>query len=535
MRKKSSTKRVKAIFDFMEHLVVPSGKGEGRTLKLRDFEKDFIRDIYGDERRGKRVVRRAILSMARKNGKSFLTAALALTHLVGPERINNGEIYSAATERDQAAIIYKYASQIIRGTPGLENHVKMLDSTKTIIGLDTMSVYRAISAEAGSKYGFNPTVVIYDELAQAKNRELYDALDTSMGAREEPLMVIISTQSNDPQHILSQLIDDGLSKRDKSIICHLYDVPDDIPDEQVFEDEEVWKLANPALGDFRSLEEMRLAADRARRMPSFEPAFRNLYLNQRVDAKSPLISRSEFMKLRDEIEIEEGEKIFVGLDLSAKSDLTAMAIVTDRVKQPDAVKCIFWKPEETLKEHENRDHVPFTKWKLEGHLETTPGKAIDYDWVAERIGALSAKYEIAGIAFDRWRIDDLLAAMRRVGVDAWIEGRDEVKNGIKLVPWGQGFKDMGPAIDSLENAVLNSQFRHDGNPCLTWNFSNAIAIADPAGNRKLDKSKTRFRIDGAVALVMAYGLKTRDFKAEKPKISAYKGLSLESIKGRMAL
>jgi len=157
-----------------------------------------------------------------------------LLHLVGPEAELNGEIYSAATEREQAGIVFKYASQIVRADPELMSYIKIVDSTKTMVCYSNGSVYRAISAEAGTKYGYNPTVVIYDELAQAKNRELYDALDTSMAAREEPLFIVISTQSNDPQHILSQLIDDGLTGEDPTTVCHLYAVPDDADEEDIF-------------------------------------------------------------------------------------------------------------------------------------------------------------------------------------------------------------------------------------------------------------------------------------------------------------
>jgi len=146
----------------------------------------------------KRIVRRAILSLARKNGKTAFIACIVLLHLVGPEAELNGEIYSAATEREQAAIVFKYASQIVRADPELMSYIKIVDSTKTMVCYSNGSVYRAISAEAGTKYGYNPTVVIYDELAQAKNRELYDALDTSMAAREEPLFIVISTQSKRP-------------------------------------------------------------------------------------------------------------------------------------------------------------------------------------------------------------------------------------------------------------------------------------------------------------------------------------------------
>lgn len=509
---KNNTKRVQDIIRFIEKLKVPSGRGEGKPFKLRPFQKQFIRDVYGPVKDGRRVVRRAINSLARKNGKTALTSCLVLVHLVGPESIMNGEIYSAANDRDQASIVFKYAAQIVRAEPELAAMIKIVDSTKTMVCFSNGSIYRAISAEAGTKYGLNPSVVIFDELAQARNRELYDALDTSMAAREEPLYIVISTQSNDPTHILSQLIDDGLNANDPTTVCHLHAVPDDA--DNIFDDKALWKQANPALGDFRSLSEMKAAADRAKRMPSFEAAFRNLYLNQRVDAKSPLIPRAEWEGCKSEDTILPGEDIYLGLDLSGKVDLTAMVAVSAN-HDDDRIKCWFWKPEETMREHEKRDRVPYMTWKNGGLLEVTPGRAIQHDWIAERIGKIKQEYTILGMAFDRWRIDDLLNAFERAGIEAYNDSKDDPLFGaLRLVPWGQGFADMSPAVEALEISVLDRKLKHDGHPVLTWNISNSIAIGDPSGNKKLDKSKSRFRIDGVIALAMAMGLKSRDMKKE---------------------
>ena len=315
-----SSKRVKDIIRFIEQLTVPSGKGEGQPFRMRKFQRAFIRDVYGPvDGLGNRLVRRAILSLGRKNGKTAMIACMALVHLVGPEATTNGEIYSAANDRDQASIVFKYAAQIVRADPELMSYIRIVDSTKTMVCFGNGSVYRAVSAEAGTKYGLNPTVVIYDELAQSRNRELYDALDTSMAARLEPLFIVISTQSNDPLHPLSILIDDALRSEDKTTVCHLYAVPDDAED--IFDDPKVWRKANPALGDFRSLSEMKTAAQRAKRMPSFETSFRNLYLNQRVDSESPLIPRAEWEACQGDAAIESGSDIYLGLDLSGTTDL----------------------------------------------------------------------------------------------------------------------------------------------------------------------------------------------------------------------
>ncbi len=515
------TPRVRAIISFIEKLTVPSGKGAGKPFKLIKFEKLFIQAVYGPTNNlFQRIVRRAILSLARKNGKTAFIACLVLVHLVGPEAVTNGEIYSAANTRDQAAIVFKYAAQIVRADPELMQYIKIVDSTKTMVCFSNGSVYHALSSEAGPQYGKNPTVVIYDELAQSKNRELYDALDTSMAAREEPLFIVISTQSDDPQHILSQLIDDGLKGNDPTTVCHLYEVPESSKG-NVFTDVKLWKLANPALGKFRSLSEMKTAAKRAVRMPTFESSFRNLYLNQRVKAESPLIPKAEWLACQgtgggdprwpNESLIELGEEIYLGLDLSGKTDLTALIGVSNGDR--DRVEAWFWKPGETLDEHEKRDRVPYSTWKKQGFIKTTPGRAIQYSFIAQELAEINKLYVIVGMAFDRYRIDDLMNAMTEIGLDCYVDGKDTPREGaIRLVPWGQGYASMTQAVEAIEVSILERKFVHDGNPVLTWNFSNAISISDAAGNKKLDKSKTRFRIDGAVAAAMAVGLKSRDRK-----------------------
>jgi len=534
MKKKTNTERVNRIIQFIEQLKVPSGNGEGEPFKLLKFQKDFISDVYGPvDGNKKRIVRRAILSLARKNGKTALIATLALVHLVGPEAILNGEIVAAATEREQAGIVFKYACQIVRADPELGSYIKIIDSTKTMVCHSNGSVFKAISAEAGSKFGMNISFFIYDELAKARNRELYDALDTASAARKEPLSVIISTQSNDPQHILSQLIDDGLTAGDPTTVCHLYAVPDDADEENIFKSIKLWRLANPALGKFRYLSEMKIVAKRAKRMPTFEASFRNLYLNQRIDAQTPLIPRAEWMGCKGDYIIKPDEGLYLALDLSGAQDLTSLTGVTEG--KDSRVKAWFWKPEGSIKEHELRDRVPYTVWEKQGYIETTPGRAVQYEWVVGRIAKISTEYRICGIAFDRWRIESFLNTCNRVGVEAYVDGKDEPRDGaIRLIPWGQGFKDMAPAIDAFESAILERCLKHDGNPVLTWNISNAMTgKPDPAGNRKLDKSASRFRIDGAVTLAMALGLKARDMTWDVEE-SAYADMTKQEMIDSMA-
>jgi phage terminase large subunit-like protein len=514
------TARAEKVIGFIEKLTVPSGQGQGHLFKLMPFEKRFIRDIYEPHSKaGRRLVRRAILSIARKNGKTALIAALALVHLIGPEAIPNGEIYSAANDTDQAAIIYKFASQIVKLEPELARHIDLIPSTKTMIGRATGSVYRAVSREAATKHGFSPTVVIYDELAQALGRKLYDVFDTSFGARSEPLFVAISTQSNDPEHILSKLIDDGLSGVDPSIICHLYAADEECD----LDDEAQWKKANPALDVFRDREDLATAIRKAIRMPAEEPKVRNLFLNQRVSPNAPLISRVEWLGSAGPADFTDGEEVFLGLDLASVVDLAALVMIS--ADNPTRVQPFFWKPEAMLAEHSRRDfgsgNSRYQLWAEDGLLRLSPGRSIDPNVIAIAIAEIHQRFRVRGLAYDRWRISDLIREFDRIGLRAYKDG--DKGDGLRLVPWGQGYRDMAPAIDALELALFEHRLAHPNHPILNWNMSNAIATTDPAGNRKLNKDKARFRIDGAVALAMAMGLKSRDPAAKIIDIDALIG------------
>ncbi|MCP1778804.1 terminase large subunit [Bradyrhizobium japonicum] len=511
--------RAERVIRFIEKLTVPSGIGAGKPFKLLPFQKLFIRDIYTPHLGLNRAVRRAILSMARKNGKTALIAAIALAHLVGPEAIVNGEIYSCANDRDQAAIVFKFARQIVEMEPELLAKVDIIPSTKTMVARRTGSVYRALSSEVGTKHGYLPSVVIYDELAQARNRDLYDVMVTAFGAREEPLFIVISTQSNDPEHVLSKLIDDGLSKVDPSIVCHLHAADEDCD----LQDQKQWLKANPALGVFRNREDLVAAVRKAVRLPAEEPKVRNLFLNQRINPTATLIARADWMACAgtpEEAALKDGEDVYLALDLSSVADLTAL--IAGSAEEPVRIQPYFWKPEDHLGEHSLRDFgagsYRYEQWRDQGHLLASAGRTINHEAIALLIGDLVMRYNVVGFAYDRYRIADLQRELDRIGLQTWEDkGSDKAHDdGMRLVPWGQGYVSMGPAIDAFEKAVMERNLIHPNNPCLNWNVANAVVTMDPAGNRKLDKDKARFRIDGAVALSMLLGLRSRDRLADVP-------------------
>ncbi|MCG8673495.1 MAG: terminase large subunit [Pseudomonadales bacterium] len=455
------------------------------------------------------MTRRAIMSIARKNGKTALIAALVLVHLCGPEAQINSDIASAANDKEQAAMVFKYVRQIVQLSPQLTAALDVIESKKRVVYHGRGNVYAALSAEAGTKHGMNPTVVIYDELAQSKNTELFDTLETAQGAQHEPIFFTISTQSHDPQHPLSQMIDDALADEDDSIVCHLYEVPEEVED--VF-NPECWYSANPALGDFRSLEELTRYAERAKRLPSKENVLRNLYLNQRVTLDATLFPRSVWMACAGEVTFDSNERVFLALDFAQTTDLCSLAMLGEDTGH---LQAFFWKPEGLMEEHGRRDRRDYALWLKQGFMEPCPGKTIDPDAVARKIAWIYENYSIAGLAYDRWRIDQIIKALDRQQIDA---SQEETAQ-LRVFPWGQGFRDMSPAIDALEQDVIEEKLTHPNSPILNWNIANAIVAQDPAGNRKFDKAKTRMRIDGAVAAAMVVGLKDRH--REEDKVSIY--------------
>ena len=466
---------------------VPEGKHVGKTIVLEPFQKKFILEIY-DNPVG---TRRAYLSIARKNGKTGILAGIVLAHLVGPEAKQNSQIISGARSRDQAAQIYNYASKMIMLSPELSEVVRIIPSGKKLVGLPLNVEYRALSAEAKTAHGLSPIVAILDEVGQVRGSQddFIDAITTAQGAHESPLLIAISTQSADDADLFSVWIDDALGSHDPKIVCHLYaaQANADLLDQQA------WRDANPAMGTFRSIEDLEEQAKQAVRMPSSENTFRNLMLNQRVSTVSPFISSNVWKSCGGKVLDFGDAPVWAGLDLSARTDLTALCLI-GKVNNIWQIKCHFWTPEKGLLDRAKKDRQPYDVWARQEYLHTTPGHTVDYEFLAQDITAILSSLNIQGVAYDRWRIDIFRKELSNIGVE------------LPLIEYGQGFKDMSGAIDTLEAELLNGRIAHGNDPVLTMCAANAIITKDSAGNRKLDKSKATGRIDGLVAMAMAFGV-----------------------------
>lgn len=462
---------------------IPEGRLVGQRVKLTKHQRKWLKRIYDTP------TRTFILSMARKNAKTALSAFILLLHLCGPEARPNSQLYSAAQSRDQAAILFELAAKVVRMSPDLSEFVNIRDTAKELLCGELGTFYKALSADAATKFGLSPALVIHDELGQVvgPRSQLYEALETASAAQEQPLSIIISTQAPTDADLLSLLIDDALTGADPRNKVELCTAPMDM---DPFSEEAI-RAANPHFDDFMNKDEVFRQASDAKRLPSREPAYRNLILNQRVEARSPFIPRAIWMENGAPPDCLEGQRVYGGLDLSSVSDLTALVLVGEE----GDIDPTFWLPEEGLAEKSRNDRVPYDQWERDGFLQTTPGRAIEYEFVAHYLRDVFDRYDVQVLNFDRYNMRFLKPWLERVGFT-----ENELE---RFKEFGQGFVSMSPALRELESRLLAKKLRHGMHPVLSMCAANAVAVSDPAGGRKFTKAKASGRIDGMVALAMA--------------------------------
>lgn len=498
MNRKQLTRGERVIAFIERYCRVPEGGLIGRPVKLLEFQRRFILDIY-DNPAG---TSRAYLSMARKNGKTATIAMILLAHIVGPEAYQNSRIISGARTRKQAAEVYNYAAKMVMISDELWKIVKPVPSQKILTGLPMNVEYQAISADAAGAHGGSPILAILDEVGQVKGPKdaFIEAIETAQGAYEDKaLLIAISTQAAHNDDLFSRWLDDALTSGDRKVVRHLYSAPDDAE----LTDREAWAAANPAMGVFRSVSDVETFADRATRMSADEATFRWLYLNQRVEGTTPFISRGLWQSCgAAPAAFSRETPIYGGLDLSAVNDLTAFVAI-GKVDGVWSVRPVFWLPGDGLREKARKDRVPYDDWHRDGHLLAAPGKSVDYEFVATFLRGFCDSHNVKKIAFDRWNFRHLRPWLIEAGF-----GDDEIE--AVFEEFGQGYQSMSPALRSLEGEILNGRVAHGNHPVLSMCAANAVVVTDPGGNRKLAKDKSSGRIDGMVALAMAMGVAPLD-------------------------
>ena len=480
---------------FIENLCHTKGTWAGKPFELIDWQEQIIRDLFGTLKpNGYRQFNTAYIEIPKKQGKSELAAAvtLLLTCGDGEER---AEVYGCAADRQQAAIVFDVAADMVRMCPALSKRVKILASQKRLIYTPTNSFYQVLSAEAYSKHGFNIHGVVFDELHTQPNRKLFDVMTKGSGdARMQPLYFLITTAGTDTHSICyetHQKAKDIIEGR--KIDATFYPVIYGADESDDWTDPKVWKKANPSLDITVGIDKVKAACESAKQNPGEENAFRQLRLNQWVKQAVRWMPMEKWDKCAfsvDEDELE-GRVCYGGLDLSSTTDITAFVLVFPPLDEQDKYIILpyFWIPEDNLTLRVNRDHVPYDVWERQGYLQTTEGNVVHYGFIEKFIERLGERFNIREIAFDRWGAVQMVQNLEGMG--------------FTVVPFGQGFKDMSPPTKELMKLVLEQKIAHGGHPVLRWNMDNIYIRTDPAGNIKTDKEKSTEKIDGAVATIMA--------------------------------
>ncbi len=474
---------------------VPEGELVGKPIVLLPFQRAFIRSVYDNkDDNGERQTRQAILSIARKNGKTSIVAPLTLASIIGPLAEKNAQVVSGAQSREQAGILFTAMSKMVGLNPNMTKRAQVVPSGKKIKGITTNVEYKALAKDGANAQGLSPLVAVLDETGQVigPRDSFIEAITTSQGAHKNPLLFVISTQAASDSDLLSIWIDDAQRSSDPTIVCHVYEAEKDCD----LLDEEQWRYANPALGVFRSYTDLQTQMIKASRMPAAEAATRNLLLNQRVSLLTLFVSPSVWKECKGSInqDLFSENPVHIGLDLSARNDLTAaVASVRDPETGEVHVMPFVFTPLENLTERSQSDRVPYDQWIRDGFLYGLPGAHLNYEMIAEELANRTAGWNIQSVSFDRWRIDDFKIAAEKTGFAQEAE----------WLPVGQGFKDFSLRLEGLESLLLTKKIRHANHPLLNMSASNAIVISDPSGNRKLDKSKSSQRIDPLVALAMS--------------------------------
>lgn len=505
----------RAVF-FIESLKHTKGAFYNQPFKLFDWQDRIIRDLFGIVKEdGTRQFKQCITFIPKKAGKSELAAAIAL-YLLCADHEQRAEIYGAAADRQMASLVFNVAADMIRLSPALKKRCKILDSRKRIVFLPTNSFYQVLSSDADRAHGVSAHGVIVDEIHVQKNPDLYNVLTKGSGdARKQPLQFIISTAGDNIHSIgyeLFQKAKDILDghKTDPTIYPVVYAAE---PDDD-WTAPATWRKANPSMGVTFQESAIREACESAKQNPSEENVFKTLRLNIWTKQAVRWMPMEKWDKCAAPVDAEilHGRPCYAGIDLSSTQDLTALVLVFPPMipDEPYYILPFAWVPEETIDQRSRRDHVNYDLWRKQGFILATEGNVVDYEAIEAKIMELREHYDIREIAYDRWNAQMLIQHLA-----------DE---GMTVVPFGQGFKDMSAPTKELYKLTLEQKLAHGGHPVLRWCMDNCVVQTDPAGNIKISKAKVTEKVDLAVALVMALDRAIRNENTQTESVYEHRGL-----------
>ncbi len=486
--KEAASKAIGFIETFCTHT---KGELAGKPLLLEDWQKKIIGDLFGwKQENGLRKYRTALIQLPRKNGKTTLAASI-ICYVLFSEKERGNELYAAAGDRGQANILFSIVSNMVLQNKELSSRAKVFRNS--ITNESKGNFFQAISSDSKTKHGYSAGCVIMDELHVQPNRDLYDTLLTSTGARIEPLFISITTAGynknsigwevyNYAKQVQNKLIEDS------SFYSAIYEaeLDDDITDE------EVWKKANPNYGISLRKEYMRRESQRAVDVPSYQNTFKRLMLNIWTDSQTAWIGAKEWELCEGDVDLQKlkNKECYLGLDLASTRDISALVLLF-KEDEKFIVVPYFFIPEENAKKRSDRDKVDYVTWIRDGHIIATSGDVVDYNFIKQKILDLGKEYLIQSICYDRWNASQLVIDLQNEGVP--------------MEPFGQGFVSMSAPSKQLEALILGKEIIHDGNPAAKWMIANTVMEEDAAGNIKPSKKKSSEKIDFSVALIMSLG------------------------------
>lgn len=495
---------------FISLLKHTDGELAGKNFQLIPYQVKFIANVFGVKRRDnkKRRYKTAFLFIPKKNGKSQLVSAILVAmFFLMPQK--GKELYCGASETNQASIVYNATQAMINGAGSfLSSKVQFYSSTKTMVEkLDgnkkkegvNPSIIKVLSSSADSKDGYKPLAVVMDELHAHLNGELYRIMQDGMVSQDEPLMLIPTTAGYNLMGIGYEKYQYAkkVQKRiiqDETFFSMIFE-----GDRDNWQDEEEWIKCNPAIGYGVKLDGLRTAFTRALASGDDKISFLTKHMNVWVGSSVEFIPDAVWIENNGAIEEDLTQlPCYGGLDLSSTTDLSAFVLIFIG-KEKIYIQTHFYLPSDNLRKRARNDEVPYHAWHEDGILNITEGNVIDYDFIQKDVEDACEKYNVKSIAYDRWNSNSLVTKL--------LEKR------INMVGFGQGYASMSPACKQLEKFALEKRFITDC-PILRWNVNNVVIMKDPAENIKFDKSKAKYRIDGAVALAMAIGMYIPDMSTE---------------------
>jgi phage terminase large subunit-like protein len=472
------------------HLRHVKGEWAGQPILLAPWQReDIIEPLFNTVRPdGLRRYRTCYVEIPRKQGKSTLASALAL-FLLYADGEPGADIVSAAADRAQAAIVFDAARQMVEADPVLSALTQVY--RRELVVPSTGSSYKVISSEAYSKHGLHLSAAIVDELHAHESRDLLDVLQTSTGARRQPLMFIITTAGFDRTSVCWQEHEHAEKVRagvidDPTYLPVVYGATTD----DDWTSAETWARANPSLGTTIKQDYLEQECRRAKELPAYENAFKRLHLNIWTENETRWLPMDKWDACRAAVDPEalRGRRCFIGVDLSSTKDLSALVAIFPDDEGGYDVLADFWLPQHMLTDRVKR-HGVFNAWASSGHLQLTEGNVIDHGVIERRIREYGERYQVERIGIDPWNATQMLAKLQADGLPA--------------MPIAQTLGSLTAATKALEAIVLEGHLRHGGHPILRWCAANVTVEQDHNENIKPSKKKSSERIDGVSALVNA--------------------------------